>query len=767
MKKLMKVVLLVSAALVFASCGSTPKAEEVTAGPIKLDPQALFDFEGVRAESINWANARVTINGMIVWSWAMDADCYETGWDLRGVDLSGYDGIRIELEEPQEMKILLANNPGNKDCWAYEFDEKGVCYAPFDGVGNIWGAESVPDLTKGFEIKLQVPPKKYLTTQIKSVVVYRNGKIPKKANAKNEKIVEENVNSGDDLVVDGVRLGSHVWHSRVSGNVITWEKGYDNADAGWDFTRIDLSAYDRVRVEIESTDAPVHLRFADKDWNLSIGFPEVEKNVFEAKLTGEGSWEYEGELMYDLSEGLRIYLNQWNDNVVRAEDKTTVVKSIQFLKPGEVADAGPVGLMGRSFGGVEERCEVQDKTVTWKKDSNDANAGWNLSGIDLSEYESVRITLEKTDVPVDFVVTDRNQGKWKFARKIDSNVYEMNLTGEGANSDEPLIDKSEGVRFFVHFYSDQPLKKDCTTVVKKIELLKESVKINEQFILEGKELGSASYRSFTKDNGLIEWEWDKKEKYPFTGWNFRDVDLSAYNVIRVEVESTDVPVDIRLIQDGCHIGFKETKPGVIEARFDGQDCDWEWKEKGPWDPSKKIEEIHIRADNLSKSGKKTVIKSVQLLNEEEKVQPESIKIGDSKLGSKKDNAWLDDDFAINWEKANYASCGWRLEKVEGDILEVKVSSTDDPLRLRIREYASGNEASWDDDGSHIFRIQLDTRKMESKNGLKNPEWIKKTKDPDYSQGCEIILEATNPRYSGGKKTVVESVWIKSWEEILR
>ncbi|MCQ2597091.1 MAG: hypothetical protein MJ181_04515 [Treponema sp.] len=767
MKKLMKVVLLVSAALVFASCGSTPKAEEVTAGPVKLDPQALFDFEGVRAESINWANARVTINGMIVWSWAMDADCYETGWDLRGVDLSGYDGIRIELEEPQEMKILLANNPGNKDCWAYEFDEKGVCYAPFDGVGNIWGAESVPDLTKGFEIKLQVPPKKYLTTQIKSVVVYRNGKTSKKANAKNEKIVEENVNSGDDLVVDGVRLGSHVWQSRVSGNVITWKKSYDNADAGWDFTGMDLSVYDRVRVEIESTDAPVHLRFADKDWNLSIGFPETEKNVFEAKLTGEGSWEYEGEPMYDLSKGLRIYLNQWNDNVVRAEDKTTVVKSIQFLKPGEVADAGPVGLMGRGFGGIEDRCEVQDKTVIWKKGSNDANAGWNLSGIDLSVYDSVRITLEKTDVLVDFVVTDKNQGKWKFARKTDSNVYEMKLTGEGANSEEPLIDKSEGVRFFVHFYSDQPLKKDCTTVVKKIELLKESAKINEQFMLVGKELGSSGYRSFTKDNGLIEWEWDKKEKYPFTGWNFRDTNLSAYNVIRVEIETTDVPVDIRLVQDGCHIGFKETKPGVIEARFDGQGCDWMWEEKGPWDPSKKIEEIHIRADNLSKSGKKTVIKSVQLLNEEEKVQPESIRIGDVKLGSKKDNAWLDDDFVINWEKADYNQCGWKLEKVAGDVLEVEVSSTEVPVRLRVREYASGNEASWEDDGSHVFRIQLDTRKMESKNGLKNPEWIKKTKDPDYSQGCEIILEATNPRYSGGKKTVVESVWIKSWEEILR
>ena len=312
----------------------------------------------------------------------------------------------------------------------------------------------------------------------------------------------------------GIKLGSHTWQSHVSENVIIWEKGYDNALAGWDFTGIDMSPYDRVRIEIESTEAEVWLRLEGKKSNF--GFNAISKNVFEAKLTGEGSWDKDLAPI-NPADGFKVYLNQWNNNVPRTEDKKTVIKSIQFLYPGEYVDAGALGLFGRAFGGVEENCEVRDSTVIWKKGYNDAKAGWNLGGINLSEYDSVRVVLEKTDTEVNVYITNTYGGNWKRAKKVSQNTYEMKLTGEGADSNEPLLNPSEGVRFLLQSWKEKPLKKDMKTVVKSIELIKDAGTINEQFMLEGKELGSSGYRSFVRDNGVVEWDWDKKEKYPSAG----------------------------------------------------------------------------------------------------------------------------------------------------------------------------------------------------------------------------------------------------------
>ena len=135
----------------------------------------------------------------------------------------------------------------------------------------------------------------------------------------------------------------------------------------------------------------------------------------------------------------------------------------------------------------------------------------------------------------------------------------------------------------------------------------------------------------------------------------------------------------------------------------------------------------------------------------------------AKLGSKKERAWLDENFAINWynAKTEYYMCGWKLEKLDGDILEIKVTSTDVPLRLRIREYANSNESSWLDDGTHIFRINLKNKKqINAKGGEKASEWDKMSKPFDFSRGCEIVLEAANGVFKEGKKTVVEYIKIE-------
>jgi hypothetical protein len=81
--------------------------------------------------------------------------------------------------------------------------------------------------------------------------------------------------------------------------------------------------------------------------------------------------------------------------------------------------------------------------------------------------------------------------------------------------------------------------------------------------------------------------------------------------------------------------------------------------------------------------------------------------------------------------------------------------------LRIREYANGNEVSYIDDGSHIFRIEQKTKKqIDAKGNKKAPEWEKLTKPFDYSQGGEIVLEPVNGVSKDSKKTVVEYIKIE-------
>lgn len=564
----------------------------------------------------------------------------------------------------------------------------------------------------------------------------------------------------------GVKFGSDKWQAKVSDNVITWEKGFDNGNAGWNFADIDLSAYERVRVEVESTDAPISLRIAQSDWSNNHGFGKTGKNVYEAYLSGSNSFDRDLPPL-DPSKGLYIYLNQWNNGEPRTEEKTTIVKSIKFLKPGEYEESDALSIFGRSLGGIEENCEIQDNTILWKKGIKEGYAGWNLSGINLSEYASVKITIEKTDVKLGgLYISDMFGGNWKRMIEVAPNTYELLLTGENSDSTEPLIDTSKGVQFRIQLNNNKPLKKNMKTIVKSIELTKSFKEVNENLKIEGVEFGSNKYNAFVSDGGIIDWEWDKKEKYPCCGWDVKDVDLSEYKGIRIELESTDIPVDIRMIQNEggvCHLFYDEIKPGIYEARFDGSEYSGIWPEGASWNIDNGIDEIHIRAVNLSKKGLKTIVKSVSLINKDEKdvQQPAQLMLNGAKLGSKKNHAWIDDDFAINWKKNSWTECGWKVEKLDGEILEIKVLSSDVPLRLRVRTLDYKNGVSYSDDGSHIFKINLKTKKQINQRGSqKDPEWEETTKKVDYSQGCYITLEAKDGVYKEGKKTVVEYIKVE-------
>ena len=566
--------------------------------------------------------------------------------------------------------------------------------------------------------------------------------------------------------VKGVKLGSAKWQTEVSENIITWKKGFDNGNAGWNFSDIDLSAYERVRVEIESSNTSNSLRIAQGDWSNNHGFRKTGKNVYEAYLSGLNSSDSDLPPL-EPAKGLIIYLDQWNNGEPRAEDKTTVVKSIKFFKPGEYDESGALSLLGRSLGGIEDNCEIQDNIITWKKGTKEGNAGWNLSGINLSEYASAKITIEKTDVNLGgLYISDRNAQKWKRMIEVAPNTYELLLTGENSDSTEPPIDTSEGVQLRIQLCNNKPLKKNMKTIVKSIELSKDTEEINENLRIEGVEFSSSKRNAFVSDGGVIDWEWDKKEKYPFCGWNVKGIDLSDYKGIRIELESTDIPVEIGMIQNEgavCHTFYNEKTPGVYEAMFDGSEYSSIWPEGSSWNTSNGIEEIQIRAQKLSKKGLKTVVKSISLISKDEQEiqQPAQLVLNGAKLGSKKNHAWIGDDFSINWKKNSWNECGWRVEKLDGEVLEIKVSSSDVPLRLRIRTLDHKNGVSYIDDGSHIFKINLKTKKQINQKGdQKAPEWEETTKKVDYSQGAYITLEANGGVYKEGKKTVVEYIKVE-------
>lgn len=563
--------------------------------------------------------------------------------------------------------------------------------------------------------------------------------------------------------VNGVKLGSTKWQAEVSENIITWKKGFDNGNAGWNFSDIDLSAYERVRVEIESSNTSNSLRIAQGDWSNNHGFEKTGKNVYEAYLSGSNSFDRDLPPL-EPSKGLIICFDQWNNGEPRAEDKTTVVKSIKFFKPGEYDESGALSLLGRSLGGIEDNCEIQDNIITWKKGTKEGNAGWNLSGINLSEYASVKITIEKTDVNLGgLYISDRNAQKWKRMIEVAPNTYELLLIGENSDSTEPPIDTSEGVQLRIQLCNNKPLKKNMKTIVKSIELSKDTEEINENLRIEGVEFSSSKRNAFVSDGGVIDWEWDKKEKYPFCGWNVKGIDLSDYKGIRIELESTDIPVEIGMIQNEggvCHTFYNEKTPGVYEVMFDGSEYSSIWPEGSSWNTSNGIEEIQIRAQKLSKKGLKTVVKSISLISKDEQEiqQPAQLVLNGAKLGSMKNHAWIGDDFSINWKKNSWNECGWRVEKLDGEVLEIKVSSSDVPLRLRIRTLDYKNGVSYIDDGSHIFKINLKTKKQINQKGdQKAPEWEETTKKVDYSQGAYITLETNGGVYKEGKKTVVEYI----------
>ena len=570
------------------------------------------------------------------------------------------------------------------------------------------------------------------------------------------------------FVIEGAELGSLEWaqsESSVSNKgEIIWnhESGNSWLHCGWELRGTDMSQYGGLKIELASGQKQdVRVEVANPSVNGLATTTIPNDGLVYVFFSGQGKsyGEYKNP---DPKEGYEIRF------IVEEKNKyaKTVIKNIELIKKEDVPDASNLDLLGVPFGTSGWHTRILGNEITWPKGSSDGNAGWNLEGIDLSEYDRVRIELESNNATGLHISFNQKDGKnyYTFSNPVEKNVYEADLSGEGysyKNEDSVTPDKSEGFSIDVRTWNEKPRTKDQKTVVKSIQLLKGKKMMNENLMLLGTNFGSSGWNGFVHEGGIIEWI-PSKDKNAGMGWNVKDIDFSEWDKILVELESTNVPVWLEMVQNNNRMGGNEIRPNIYEIKLDGSEGSV-WPPDAKWDPSKKIDEIQIRCNKVSKAGLKTKVKSVTLVKEENEVpQPERLILNGSKLGSKKSRAYVDENFAINWEhiKNGYAQCGWKLEKLEGEILEVKVSATDVQLRLRIRDIANNNETDWLDDGSHIFRINLKNKLMQSGKNWKSAEWTKITKAFNFSQGCEIVLEPYNGVYKEGMKTVVEYIKVE-------
>ena len=594
---------------------------------------------------------------------------------------------------------------------------------------------------------------------------------PKKGKSNNIKLDPKK-----KFAIEGVELGS-LEEAQVCASVnnkgeIIWNQDCDwnFLLCGWELRGIDMSEYAGLKFELASSmEQRVRIKVENPacTGTSAVVFDE-NKQAYVFFNGSNASW-HEGDAWTDINkpdpaDGYKIFV------AIEAKDKAinTVFKSIELLSKEDYPDSDELKILGVPFGSQIWKARITGNEITWLKGDTGGDAGWNFGGIDLSEYDRVRIEIESnTAAHLGLRICDSEHNNWHgYDNQIEPNVYEADLSGEGASwlgDNAGPLDKSKGLQIFLQTWDR---KKEEKTVVKSIQFLKGKRVINENLIIEGAAFGTCGWDSNVYDGGVIEWKGD--DKYAGAGWNVKGVDFSKYKKIRIELspESANLPLVLRFAQN---YGKSEKQlypvaPNVFEAKLDGSGYDFiSGNEK--WDDSIGIEDICVRlwGAKAVKAGDRTIVKSVTLLKEDKEIpQPERLVLNGAKLGSKKERVWLDENFAINWynAKTEYYMCGWKLEKLDGDILEIKVTSTDVPLKLRIREYANNNESSWLDDGTHSFIINLKTKQQKSGQSWRTAEWNKDTKAFDFSQGCEIVLEPANGVFKDGKKTVVEYIKVE-------
>ena len=144
--------------------------------------------------------------------------------------------------------------------------------------------------------------------------------------------------------------------------------------------------------------------------------------------------------------------------------------------PAEITING-LTVAGKKFGSVSWQASASGNTITWSKDYGNGSCGWDLAGINLSEYSKVRVAVESSDASNLILIIDGKDwgNNHNFHKQVETFVWEADLTGEGADYTAGTpINKSEGLKIYLNSYTSdyQPRGVDQKTVVKSIELLK-------------------------------------------------------------------------------------------------------------------------------------------------------------------------------------------------------------------------------------------------------------------------------------------------------
>lgn len=440
------------------------------------------------------------------------------------------------------------------------------------------------------------------------------------------------------FAIEGIELGSISWSKGTITNKgeILWTDTKDWQETGWELRGVDMSQYGALRIELAKGNNDEVKILLENPASEGIWGYTFDNNVAFVYFDGSGrNW---GDMKNsDSTEGFLIKIGG------ESLPSKTFIKSIKLFKKSELPDTSNLEILGRSFGSHAYKARTMGNEITWLKGTKSADYGWDLSGIDLSDYDRIRIELESNNASsLMLVMRDgNNQNYHTYKKPIDTNVWEADLTGEGATWAEENshpFDTSKGLKAFLGVYSEKPFEKDQKTVVKSVQLIKG--KRNENLYVKSRPFGTNVNGAKVSDDGTIEWDYDKNNKRPWIGWNVKGLDLSDVDRIRVELESSDVPVSICILQDGCYIGVKQLSSKVIVAKLDGINKTWTYPEEAKWEPSKPIERIELRVSNdkaVSKAGLKTKVKSVELFPKTNGEVPEDfvkIKAGSFLMGNK-------------------------------------------------------------------------------------------------------------------------------------
>ena len=134
----------------------------------------------------------------------------------------------------------------------------------------------------------------------------------------------------------------------------------------------------------------------------------------------------------------------------------------------------------------------------------------------------------------------------------------------------------------------------------------------------GNKFGTSYFGASASSDGMIEWRYENNEEHPGTGWYVGNLDLSEWDVIRIEFDSEypDDSLYVSLVQDGCTLDYLsdyQAETNVFEINLDGTKSTNKVPEDSVWYTSKPITEILIRTHLTEVEGtKKAKLKSVEL-----------------------------------------------------------------------------------------------------------------------------------------------------------